>query len=138
MAKSDFWRLLQAQTKEKDSEDLIPVMGRPKIEINKKDLESLAELHCTSEEISGFFDCSVDTIERRVKEFYGLTFAEFIKQKSGKRKAALRRMQFQAAEKGNTAMLIWLGKNWLDQVDKKEVRGVEDKPITLNYKLDDE
>jgi hypothetical protein len=35
-------------------------------------------------------------------------------------KQSLRRWQIQSAQKGNIAMLIWLGKQYLDQSDKIE------------------
>lgn len=39
----------------------------------------------------------------------------------------------EAAKKGNTAMLIWLGKQLLDQVDKREVR--EESTVTQVSRL---
>jgi hypothetical protein len=33
---------------------------------------------------------------------------------------SLRRMQWQAAENGNPTMLVWLGKQYLNQKDKAE------------------
>jgi len=35
--------------------------------------------------------------------------------------ASLRRRQFEAAQAGNATMLIWLGKQYLGQVDKQEI-----------------
>lgn len=87
-------------------------MARPPIDIDAKQVEKLAALHCSVQEIAGFFECSRDTIERRFA-------AELTKGRaSGKMK--LRDMQWKAAEKGNVAMLIWLGKQYLDQQDKLE------------------
>lgn len=44
-------------------------------------------------------------------------------------KASLRRMQFDAAKKGNPTMLIWLGKQMLGQRDRKEHSGPNGGPI---------
>lgn len=94
--------------------------GRPKIEINEDDFKKLCHLQCTLEEISGWFDCSVDTIERFCKRVYKDNFADVFKRMSAGGKISLRRQQFKCAEKGNASMLIWLGKQYLGQRDKLE------------------
>jgi hypothetical protein len=35
-------------------------------------------------------------------------------------KSNLRRLQFKQAEQGNSAMLVWLGKQYLNQADKNK------------------
>lgn len=95
-------------------------MGRPKIEINWFEFDKLCAIQCSLREIAGWFDCSEDTIERRVKETHDVTFAEYFDQKRGKGKIALRRKQYDVAMNGNVSMLIWLGKQYLDQSDKQE------------------
>ena len=96
------------------------IMARPRIEINKINFEKLCGLQCTLDEIADFFDCSPDTIERWCKREYKRGFAEVFKQKRGKGKIALRRMQWQSAEDGNVTMQIFLGKQFLGQSDKIE------------------
>lgn len=96
------------------------IMGRPVIEFDWDAFDRLCMLHCTAVEIAAYFDCSVDTVERRVKEKYGLTFAEVFNIKSGKGKVSLRRKQYEVAMSGDRAMLIWIGKNWLGQSEPKE------------------
>lgn len=90
--------------------------GRPRIEIDHKQFENLCGLQCTLAEISDFFSCSDDTIERWCKREYGEGFAETFKKHSGKGKISLRRAQFRLAEK-NASMAIWLGKQYLHQKD---------------------
>ena len=54
--------------------------GRPRIEIDFAEFEKLCFIQATLEEIAGWFDCTTETIEARVKEHYlddegnGLTF----------------------------------------------------------------
>jgi hypothetical protein len=52
-------------------------------------------------------------------------FPEFYKQFSAQGKASLRRLQWRAAEGGNVAAQIWLGKQWLGQRDhaRTEITG---------------
>ena len=94
--------------------------GRPRKEIDQKEFEKLCGLQCTQEEIAAFFDCSADTIDRWCERTYNLKFAEVFKQKRGLGKISLRRAQMATAESGNATMLIWLGKQHLDQKDTKQ------------------
>ncbi len=94
--------------------------GRPKIEFDLKQVEKLAMLQCTYDELAAFFDCSKDTIINRMKD--DESFSTAYKNGLEKGKMSLRRMQWRAAESGNVTMLIWLGKQHLDQVDKQDVK----------------
>ena len=46
----------------------MPENGRPPIEIDKDQFEKLCGIQCTEEEISGWFKCSVDTLNRWCKK----------------------------------------------------------------------
>ena len=94
--------------------------GPKVIELDWTSFDKLCGLQCTLKEIASYFDCSPDTIERRVKTKFKMKFADCYAQKSQKGLISLRRLQYQAAEKGSTAMLIWLGKQYLGQKDKHE------------------
>ena len=96
-------------------------VGRPKIEIDWNEFEKLCFLQCTLEEISSWFKCSEDTIERRCKENKKMNFADFFLKASAGGKISLRRAQFKSATGGNPALLIFLGKQYLGQKDKYEL-----------------
>lgn len=85
--------------------------GRKPLEIDEKLVTSLAQIHCTMKEIASVAGCSVDTLERR--------FADTIEKGREGGKSSIRRLQWQAAEKGNIMMLIWLGKQILGQKDRQ-------------------
>jgi len=95
--------------------------GRPVKEINLEQLDKLCAMQCTEGEVAGWFDVSVDTIERRIHELTGMGFAEYFKIKRGKGNVSLRRKQMQVALGGNVTMLIWLGKQYLGQRDRQEI-----------------
>lgn len=95
-------------------------MARPRIEIDEDNFKKLCGLQCTLDEISSFFDCSPDTIERWCKRELKITFAEAFKKHSANGKISLRRWQFKMAEH-NVSMAIWLGKQYLGQTEKQEV-----------------
>lgn len=87
------------------------------------DLEQLRELRsimCTDEEIAAVLKTSVDTIKRRIADTPAVAEAYTTGRDEGK--ASLRRIQYEVAIKGhNVGMLIWLGKQYLSQIDKADV-----------------
>ena len=88
--------------------------GRPKIQIDYNTVEKLANIQCTQEEIASFLDISVRTLQRDEE------FCRIYKKGQENGKMSLRRMQYKLAEK-NTAMAIFLGKQYLGQKDNIEV-----------------
>ena len=97
--------------------------GRPRIEFDDKQwasIEEMCNILCTGEEIAGVLGVSYDTLEKRIKETHEISFTEYYKKHGSKGKRSLRRLQWKAAEAGNTSMLIWLGKQWLGQTDRQE------------------
>jgi hypothetical protein len=109
---------------------------RPKIEIDWELFENLCRIQCTLEEMTGFLKCSEDTIERAVKRHYKKPFADMVKILMADGRASLRRSQWVAAGKGNIAMLIWLGKQHLDQRDNYDADR-EEKELTLRIIFDE-
>src|SRR5215472_3110294 len=83
--------------------------GRPRKRIDLELVEKLAHIQCTQAEIASALNVSVDTLQRN-KDFAAI----YEKGMEGGRKS-LRRMQFESANKGNVAMQIWLGKQYLGQ-----------------------
>lgn len=94
--------------------------GRPQKDFDKKDFENLCGLMCTQSEICTFFNTTDKTLVKWCKRTYKMDFSECFKRFSGKGKISLRRKQFEVAMRGNTPMLIWLGKQYLGQTDKVE------------------
>ena len=107
--------------------------GPKRIEIDWKEFDKLALMQCTLNEVAAWFECSPDTIENRVKEEHGVKFSDYYAEKRNRGKIALRRAQWQAATSGNTSMMIFLGKQYLEQSDKVEQKlsgQVDQKQIT--------
>ena len=88
-------------------------MGRPLIPIDAEEVLKLAQLGCKNDEIADFFGCSAQTIESR--------FQPELDKGRSELKISLRRLQIQAAEKGNVVMMIWLGKQLLGQIDRSQI-----------------
>ena len=111
--------------------------GRPRIEIDQQDFESLLAIQCTLEEVAAFFQhklgkCSEDTIERWCKRTYKESFAEVSAKKRAIGKISLRRAGWQLAQK-NPAVHIFYCKNYLGMTDKIETDNSEE----IMKKLDD-
>lgn len=96
-------------------------MGRPKIEINFNVVKGMCSIMATEEEIANYFGCTIQTINERCKNELGCTFLDLFKKNSAGGKISLRRSQFKFAAKGNSALNIWLGKQYLGQRDKAAV-----------------
>ena len=108
-----------------------PEGGRPRVEIDIDKLRNMVRIQCTAEECAGVFECSVDTLDRRLKEDGYKGFADFYKRYSDEGKSSLRRAQWKAAQDGNPTMLVWLGKQMLGQRDKQEIEHKGGLNITL-------
>ena len=93
-------------------------MGAPRKEIDWDQFEKLCGLHCTRDEIAGWFRISEDTLDRRVKEHYDETFAAVFKQKRSNGRVSLRRKMMEVAMNGSIPMLIFLSKNLLGFGDR--------------------
>ena len=83
--------------------------GRPPKPVDENIVFELARLMCTNKEIASVLRISHDTIERRYKEV--------LEEGRADAKVGLRREQFRKAMEGNVQMLIFLGKQYLNQSD---------------------
>ena len=86
-------------------------------------IAKMAGIMCTDEEIAAMMSdqyesITVDTLHNENNE---ATFLECKEKGQAMGKASLRRNQFKLAE-SNASMAIFLGKNWLGQTDKQEVK----------------
>lgn len=82
-------------------------VGRPRLELDEGVIARLAGRGCSTRAIASILDCSEDTLQRR--------FAALIRKSWAGGKIGLRCAQFELAMKGNSRMLIWLGKQYLGQ-----------------------
>ena len=102
-------------------------MARPKkYNIDTEQVEKLAGLGCTNVEIASFFGCDESLIRK--------SYSEYIVKGREKGKIRLSQLQMKEAQKGNVAMLIWLGKQVLGQSDKQDIT-VNELPEGFNVEL---
>lgn len=83
-------------------------------------LDSLIIWSAHQEYIAERLGISSDTLGRRLKERFGLNFAQYRDKKKEQVRTNIMKKQYDVAMSGNVSMLIWLGKNWCGQSDKME------------------
>jgi hypothetical protein len=98
---------------------LARVIGRNKVPVPFEDVEHLASLGCTDTDIAAYFGVTQDSLRRG--------FAENLLFGRHKLKMSLRQTQLRVALDGNVPMLIWLGRNMLNQ--NEQGQGSEDKRV---------
>jgi hypothetical protein len=88
-------------------------MARPQKPIDPEAVEKLATMGLSAELIAAYLDVSHHTLERR--------FGPTLKRAREKRNARLQIKLVQEAMAGNTAVMIFLAKNWLGMTDQPQV-----------------
>jgi hypothetical protein len=94
--------------------------------IDEKQVEFLASRFWKNTEIAAFFGCDEGTIRKR--------FSDAITKGKELGKGSLRDAQIKLALAGNATMLIWLGKQYLEQTEKYEITNDELINNTLEFK----
>jgi hypothetical protein len=87
-------------------------MARPRKPIDPEQVKKLAAIQCSYAEMGAVLGCNESTLTRR--------FAQAIKEGREQGRMSLKRKQYEVAMNGHVTMLIWLGKQYLDQKDKVE------------------
>lgn len=106
--------------------------GRPPKPVDEHIIYELARLMCTNKEICGVLRIHNDTLTNK--------YAEVLEEGRSEAKIGLRREQFRKAMEGNVQMLIWLGRQYLNQVetvvnkDENEVLPWSDEKFTTKKK----
>ena len=98
--------------KEKEKSVKRPV-GRPKKELDVKQIEMLSGFGCSILEMAEFFTVDESLLRRR--------YMDKIRRGRQKLKLRIRQLQLKYAAAGSVPLLIFLGKNLLNQTDKQQV-----------------
>ncbi|GAC1699995.1 MAG: hypothetical protein NVS9B4_00550 [Candidatus Acidiferrum sp.] len=99
--------------------------GRSATPIDLKQLEELAALYCTDEELAAHFNLGKRQFERRKED---PAVREAWERGRGLGRVSLRRAQFAAAINGDRTMLCFLGKNILHQRSEPKDDGETRQP----------
>ncbi len=94
--------------------------GAKRKEFDLATVEGLGRIQCTNNEVAAVLGIDPDTVYERLKEKGD--FYEALEGGRNRGRASLRRLQMRAAEELNPTMLIWLGKQCLDQTDRLDLK----------------
>ena len=94
-------------------------------------LDDLCRIQCTAKEIASVLHMSIATLRARIEADTGEAYLEYLYKRSMVGRKSLRRKQWAEAMRGDRTMLIWLGKQYLGQVERHEVGGIKDQPIQI-------
>ena len=101
--------------------------GRPPTVINLDELIKLAELNCTLQEMADYFKVGIATIKRKLRH---PQFRALMDRGRATGRVKLRSAQYLAAVVDkNPTMLIWMGKQMLEQKDRTELTGADGAPV---------
>lgn len=105
------------------------VVGRNKIVVPPEEIEHLASLGCTDREIAKFFEISESTLRYQL--------SSYLTKGRHKLRTTLRQAQLRVALEGNPTLLIWLGKNILQQNDNGTTSD-DKRPLPWTDDMDDD
>jgi hypothetical protein len=110
-------------------------VARPKVKIDLSELEKLATLQCTEEEIAAYLGISARTLQRRLKV---AKFGDIVERARAKGRVSVRRNLFRLANSGNIAAAIFLSKNLLGYRDVVNTQhtGMAGGPIQIAARPD--
>lgn len=97
-------------------------MARPKKNIDWKEVDKYLVSGATGTEVAAMLGIHAHTLYKRCEDDHKISFSDYLQQKREKGNSMLKHKQFELAMEGDRGMLVWLGKNRLDQSDKKEVK----------------
>jgi len=95
------------------------------LNLDMEQFEKLAVLQCTPHEIAVFFHTTIAQLDALIQSMYQKTLDEYVNEKAKLGNVKLRGEQFRQAMEGNTQMLIWLGKQQLQQVDRPQPEKIQ-------------
>lgn len=106
--------------------------GRKKIVINWARVDSALKAGANGVQVAAMLGVHPDTLYNKCKEVKKMDFSAYqqIKREAGNEE--LLKAQYDGAISGDRGLLIWLGKQRLNQTDKKEIKQQFDG---LNFKI---
>ena len=93
--------------------------GRPKLVFNIDQVRLFGKFRATYETMADWFECSTKTIQREMEN--NKDFCLAYKKEFANTKLKLAEAQIKTALDGNPTMLVWLGKQYLEQKEPKDI-----------------
>ena len=105
-------------------------MGRPKANIDWSVVDKYLQAQCDGAGIASLLGIDRETLYNRCKTDNNLGFSDYMALKRSEGVELLRAKQYAVAMEGDKTMLVWLGKQYLGQKEKSEIKH-EGSAITI-------
>lgn len=102
-------------------------MPRPPADINWDTVDQYLHAQCDGVAIAGILGIAPETLYRRCEQDHNIGFDQYSRQKKTQGKELLRQKQFDTAMSGDKTMLVWLGKQYLDQKERHDITTKDEK-----------
>ena len=109
--------------------------GRSKADIDWNKVDKYLQAQCDGVGIALLLGIHPNTLYRRCEEKYKMSFSEYSAQKKTEGKELLRARQFKTAMDGDRTMQIWLGKQYLNQTDRRNIAITDDMDKTREREI---
>jgi hypothetical protein len=101
-------------------------------------VEKMLQAQCTQKEIASILGCTPETLAIHCKNDTGMTWGEFSQLHKGSGRSVLRQAQWdEAIVQRDKALLIFLGKQYLNQKDRREEITKEKPPTEIKVTFQD-
>jgi hypothetical protein len=103
-------------------------MARPKKPIDPEQIRRLAMINCSYAEIAAVVGCDQSLLTKR--------FSQVLKDGREQGRSSLKRMMWEAAQKGNISMMIFLSKQMLgysDKLTQQVTSDGEQEKLVINF-----
>ena len=97
-------------------------MASTKANIDWEFVTEYLKAQCSGVEIASMLGIHENTLYNRCKEDLGIEFVAFSQQKKSEGKQSLKKKQYDVAMSGDKTMLVWLGKQLLEQTDTQKIK----------------
>jgi hypothetical protein len=111
--------------------------GPKRITIDWARVDELLTSQNSGQDIAGFLGISDTTLYEHCKQDNGEDFLPYSQKKKSRGKALLKERQWKAAMSGDKTLLVWLGKQYLEQTDKQDVNHGGELNLRMQFKYGD-
>lgn len=107
---------------------------RPNVIIDWNEVDKLLDIGCKGTDIADALGICSETLYLKTAKEKGVSFSAYYqRRRANYYKKNLRQAQYDAATKGSVPMLIWLGKQDLDQKEPEAVVSEQNKSALVEY-----
>lgn len=112
--------------------------GRKKVPIPWERVDEYLIAHCDGKEIAAAIGCHPQTLYEAVRREKQEDWCDYAHRLYGQGRQLLRAAQFKKALEGHYGMLVWLGKQYLNQYDRQAIAVKNDFEIDVSKLTDEE